>query len=60
MGASRVVDVWEDQGRTFEVVMASDVTRDGMGLELTDLTSPEGGPPFLKPSGTATVAGSTS
>jgi hypothetical protein len=44
MGASRVVDVWEDEGRTFEVVMASDVTRDGMGLELTDLASPEGGP----------------
>lgn len=33
------MDVWEHEGRNFEVVMASDVTRDGMGLELTELGS---------------------
>jgi hypothetical protein len=44
MGASLPVNVWEHEGRTFEVVMASDVDRDGMGLELTDLDSSESGP----------------
>ena len=38
------VNVWEHEGRNFEVVMASDVTRDGMSLELTDLGSREIGP----------------
>lgn len=41
---SLAVDVWEHEGRTFEVAMASDVVNDGMGLELTDLDSPESGP----------------
>ena len=31
------MDVWEHEGRRFEVVLASDVQRDGMGLELRDL-----------------------
>ncbi len=44
MAASRVVDVWEHEGRNFEVVVASDVINDGMGLELTDLGSPGSGP----------------
>jgi hypothetical protein len=44
VGASLTVDVWEHEGRIFEVVMASDVIRDGMGLELTDLGSSESGP----------------
>ncbi|HXH77034.1 hypothetical protein [Nocardioides sp.] len=44
MGASLAVDVWEHEGRNFEVVMASDVINDGMGLELTDLGSSESGP----------------
>lgn len=38
------MDVWENDGRRFEVVMASDVTRDGMGLELTELESHSSGP----------------
>ena len=38
------MDVWEHEGRNFEVVLASDVTRDGMGLKLTDLGSSESGP----------------
>jgi hypothetical protein len=42
--ASLAVDVWEHEGRNFEVVMLSDVTRDGVGLELTDLSSSESGP----------------
>jgi hypothetical protein len=37
------VDPWEHDGREFEVAIASDVI-DGMGLELTDLGSPESGP----------------
>ena len=36
--------VWEHEGRTFEVVLASDVINDGMRLELTDLGSSESGP----------------
>ena len=39
MAASRVVDVWEHEGRNFEVVVGPDVINDGMGLELTDLGS---------------------
>ena len=38
------MDVWEHEGRNFEVVMTTDVIRDGMGLELTDLGSSESGP----------------
>jgi hypothetical protein len=38
------VDIWEYEGRKFEVVMASDVINDGMGLELTDLGAPESRP----------------
>lgn len=38
------MDVWEHDGRRFEVVMASDVVRDGMSLELTDLDSSVPGP----------------
>lgn len=38
------VGIWEHEGRTFEVVMASDVIRDGMSLELTDLGSVVSGP----------------
>lgn len=36
------MDVSRD-GR-FETVIASDVIRDGMGLELTDLSDPHSGP----------------
>lgn len=43
-GSIAPVDVWEHEGRNFEVVMASDMTRDGMGLELTELGSSETGP----------------
>jgi hypothetical protein len=43
VGTSLAVDVWEYEGRLFEVVMASDVIRDGMALELTDLGSSESG-----------------
>ena len=38
------MDAWEHEGRDFSVVMVSDVIRDGMGLELTDLGSSESGP----------------
>jgi hypothetical protein len=38
------VDVWEHEGRLFEVTEVSDVIRDGMALELTDLGSSESGP----------------
>jgi hypothetical protein len=41
---SLAVDIWEHEGRNFEASMASDVIRDGMGLELTDLGSSESGP----------------
>lgn len=41
---SLAVDVWEHEGRLFEVVMAPDVINNGMGLELTDLGSSESGP----------------
>ena len=36
------VNAWESEGRHFEVLMASDVVRDGMGLELTDLGQTSG------------------
>jgi hypothetical protein len=42
-GNIAVVDVWEHEGRLFEVVMASDVIRGGVALELTDLGSSESG-----------------
>ena len=38
------MDVWEHKGRPYEVVMASDLARDGMALELTDLGSPASAP----------------
>lgn len=38
------MDVWEYEGGLYEVVMASDLARDGMALELTDLGSPASGP----------------
>jgi hypothetical protein len=40
------MDVWSYDGQRFEVVMASDVIRDGMGLELTALDGPAPGPVF--------------
>lgn len=42
------VNVWEGNGRRFEVVMASDVVRDGMPLELTDLDEARGPGPALE------------
>ena len=36
------MESWEHQGRKFRVVMASNVIRDGMSLELTDLDSSDG------------------
>jgi hypothetical protein len=42
------VDVWEFDGRQFEVVMASDLDRDGMALELTDLADESGVGPVLE------------
>lgn len=41
------MDVWEHEGRLFEVVMASDVINDGMGLELTDLSGAPGSGPMM-------------
>ena len=38
----------EAEGRRFEVVMASDVVRDGMALELTDLGEEPGSGPALE------------
>lgn len=38
------MNLWEHEGRSFEVAMASNVARDGMGLELTDLGAVESGP----------------
>ena len=38
------VDVWEHDGRLFEILMASNVVDDGMSLELTDLGDAESGP----------------
>ena len=38
------MDVWEHEGRTFEVAMASDVINHGMILELMDLGSAASGP----------------
>ncbi|MBF4162589.1 hypothetical protein [Nocardioides acrostichi] len=42
------MDVWEHGGRKFEVVMASDLDRDGMALELTDLADAPGVGPVLE------------
>lgn len=42
------MDAWEANGRRFEVIMASDVQRDGMALELTDLDEPPGPGPALE------------
>lgn len=42
------VNAWEWEGRLFEVVMASDVIRDGMALELTDLGDTKGSGPALE------------
>lgn len=38
------MDVFESQGRLFEIMLASDVINDGMSLELTDLSAPGAGP----------------
>jgi hypothetical protein len=42
------MDLWEQDGRRFEVMMASDVIRDGMSLELTDLDDERGPGPHLE------------
>lgn len=42
------MEFWEAEGRRFEVVMASDVIRDGMALELTDLGQARGPGPALE------------
>jgi hypothetical protein len=42
------MDVFESQGRRFEIVMASDVINDGMGLELTELSPGQGPGPVLE------------
>jgi hypothetical protein len=42
------VNAWESDGRRFEVLMASDVVRDGMTLELTDLDQARGPGPSLE------------
>ena len=42
------MDVWESDGRRCEVVMASDVTNDGIGPELTDLSPGQGAGPVLE------------
>jgi hypothetical protein len=39
---------WDVKGRRFGVVMASDVQRDGIALELTDLNEPQGLGPALE------------
>ncbi|USQ80032.1 hypothetical protein NF556_21005 [Ornithinimicrobium faecis] len=39
---------WEADGRRFEVLMASDIVRDGMALELSDLDSERGSGPALE------------
>ena len=36
------MSAWEADGRRFEVLMASNVDRDGMALELTDLDQERG------------------
>ena len=40
--------MWEFEGKLFEVVMASDLDRDGMALELTDLSDAPGVGPVLE------------
>jgi hypothetical protein len=42
------MDVYESEGRGFEMVMASDVINDGMGLELTELSPGQGPGPVLE------------
>ena len=42
------MNAWESEGRHVEVLMASDVVRDGMGLELTDLGQTSGPGPALE------------
>ncbi len=42
------MDVWEDGGRLFEITMASNIIRDGMALELTDLDAVQGSGPALE------------
>ncbi len=42
------MDVWESDGRRFEVVMASDVSNDGIGPELTDVSPGQGAGPVLE------------
>ncbi|WP_353951171.1 hypothetical protein V6K52_16260 [Knoellia sp. S7-12] len=42
------MDVYESQGRRFEMVMASDVIRDGVGLELTELSAGQDPGPVLE------------
>lgn len=42
------MSAWEADGRRFEVLMASDVQRDGMALELTDLDQERGPGPALE------------
>lgn len=44
----RFMDVWESAGQLFEVVMASDLIRDGMVLELTDLAQDASPGPVLE------------
>jgi hypothetical protein len=42
------MNAWDVNGRRYEVVMASDVARDGMALELTDLDAVPGPGPALQ------------
>ncbi|MXG91556.1 hypothetical protein [Nocardioides flavescens] len=42
------MDVWEHDGRLFEVVMASDLNRDSMVLELGDLADDSGRGPVIE------------
>src|SRR3954447_5635351 len=44
------VEVYESDGRRFEMVLASDVVNDGMGLELTELSPGSGSSPVLEAS----------
>ena len=44
------MDVYESEGRLFEVVMTSDLINDGMCLELAELSSRRGSGPVLEAS----------
>ena len=44
LGETQGMDLLESHGRKFEMIMASDLLRDGMALELTELTSSRPGP----------------